>query len=236
MGCIRAAATVKDAYDREKERAISNYWKLHRAAIKDIRLVANALGDKERINLLADELNKKVDKLQASVPDNVAAVDALVGSAMIVPTTKDMWAEAAIRFRESRPPGQRSQKSSVTDCVLWQVVVANSPSGVTFCSNNKKDFSDPKNEEKLHPSLLEELGGASKNFCYHSLLGFQKHHLQSVEVVVGPVFDNAMQCFHCGAETEPGLIPRPSQFGGWSYQKFCRKCGKYSDTGEPFDE
>ena len=119
--------------------------------------------------------------------------------------------------------------------MLWQVVVSESKTApVTFCSNNKKDFSDPLHDEKLHPDLVQELGNAK--YCYHSLRGYQQHHLKKVEVVIGPVFDPAMNCFHCGADTEKALIPRPFTFGGWTYQKFCRSCGNFSDTGEPYDE
>lgn len=32
-----------------------------------------------------------------------------------------------------------------------------------------------------------------------------------------------------------GLIPRPSQYGGWSYWTGCRQCGFSFDTGEPYD-
>jgi hypothetical protein len=228
--------SVKEAYEREKEEAAHAYWATHRAAIRALRVLGDAVSDRERTKAIADEFNDKVDKLERSVPSTVAAVDALISAGRLVPTTNDMWAEAAQRFRQDKPPaGRRQQKSSITDCVLWQVVVAESrTSPVTFCSNNKRDFSDPMHDEKLHPALVEELGSAK--YCYHLLRGFQQHHLKQVEVVVGPVFDPAIKCFYCGADTETGLIPKPSMYGGWTYQKFCRICGKFSDTGEPYDE
>lgn len=235
-GELVIAECVKDAYEREKERAAQSYWATQRAAIKALRKLGVAISDEKAIKAVADDLTKKVSKLEGSMPVTMAAVDELIGLGRIVPSTTPMWAEAARRFRNDvRPAGERSQKSCITDCVLWQVVLGESKKApVTFCTNNKRDFSAPDHDEKLHPSLAEELGKAKH--CYHSLEGFQKHHLKKIEVVLGPVFDPAEKCFHCGANTEPGLIPRPSGFGGWSYQKFCQKCHRYSDTGEPYDD
>jgi len=44
---------------------------------------------------IADDLNEKIDKLEHSVPSTIAAVDALISLGRLVPTTTDMWAEAA---------------------------------------------------------------------------------------------------------------------------------------------
>lgn len=35
---------------------------------------------------------------------------------------------------------------------------------------------------------------------------------------------------------DDALIPKPSQYGGWSYWRFCKRCGARYDTGEPYED
>ena len=223
---------VATAYHREKGKAADRFSNSLRSAIKNFRHLANPLSEPERVGTLANELNERIDSLQTKVPEIVGRVDHLISLGRTVSHDDSAWALAAKRFRDSRPPGQRTERSSITDCLIWQVAIAEAARNrLIFCSNNKADFSDPKHDEKLHPHLRAELGEAK--YCYHSLEGFLKNHLPSKPRVVT---DYSVRCFYCGSFTEPGLISRPSQYGGWSAQRFCSNCGKYSDLGELPDE
>lgn len=49
--------------------------------------------------------------------------------------------------------------------------------------------------------------------------------------------DTDWRCPSChSVNGHTDLIPRPSQYGGWSYWTGCRKCGFTFDTGEPYDD
>ncbi len=223
---------VVNAYHREKTTAADRYWNSLRAAIKNFRALSIPLGEAERIATLAKELGEKVDKLKNGVPDTIHAVDALVKLSPPVPHSDADWADAAKRYRDAAVPGARTMRSSITDCILWRVVERESQKApVIFCTDNKHDFSDPKHDEKLHPDLIAELG--DNKYCYHSLANFQKHHFKATPVVVT---EYTVRCAHCGLPTQPGLIMRPSAYGGWSDQRFCSHCGGYTDLGELSDE
>jgi hypothetical protein len=48
--------------------------------------------------------------------------------------------------------------------------------------------------------------------------------------------DGAWICPNCKSlNNDTPLIPRPSQYGGWSYWTGCSRCGFTLDTGEPYD-
>lgn len=61
--------------------------------------------------------------------------------------------------------------------------------------------------------------------------------LQNVSYVHSKMFLDLITCFKCGkSEGFNGPIPKPSEFGGWTYQWICKACGKWLDLGEPYDD
>ena len=43
-------------------------------------------------------------------------------------------------------------------------------------------------------------------------------------------------CYRCGAvESFSGPVPKPSHYGGWTYQWLCNACHQWNDFGEPYD-
>src|ERR1035437_2603979 len=44
------------------------------------------------------------------------------------------------------------------------------------------------------------------------------------------------RCSICHEPISPDGIPRPSQYGGWSYHLYCGNCNHYIDTGDPYDD
>lgn len=50
-------------------------------------------------------------------------------------------------------------------------------------------------------------------------------------------FPDPIACVHCSETLGfSGPIPRPSIYGGWSYQWMCNVCQEWNDFGEPYDE
>ena len=95
-----------------------------------------------------------------------------------------------------------------------------------FVTDNYTDFSDPTHREKLHPELASEVPKGVK-YCYHSLDGFRKKRIKDVEIK-----DEHPATTISAACQEPIsaiAAPRPSQYGGWSYQLYCGNCQLHID-------
>jgi len=61
--------------------------------------------------------------------------------------------------------------------------------------------------------------------------------LQKVSVARSSVFPEPIACFKCGKQAGFNRpVPKPSQYGGWTYQWVCKECGQWHDFGEPYDE
>ena len=141
---------------------------------------------------------------------------------------------AADRLIQHKAPAARAQNSSVNDGIIWEVVRERSSAGAfIFVTDNYTDFSDPTHREKLHPELASEVPKGVK-YCYHSLDGFRKKHIKDVEIVVERPATTI--CPACQEPISAIAAPRPSQYGGWSYQLYCGNCQIYIDTGDPYDE
>jgi hypothetical protein len=52
-----------------------------------------------------------------------------------------------------------------------------------------------------------------------------------------PLYFHPQFCQTCGsANGFEGPVPKPSRFGGWTYQWLCKSCHKWADYGEPYDD
>jgi hypothetical protein len=50
-------------------------------------------------------------------------------------------------------------------------------------------------------------------------------------------FPGPIECYKCGKkEGFDGPVPKPSQYGGWTYQWICNACHEWNDFGEPYDD
>lgn len=50
-------------------------------------------------------------------------------------------------------------------------------------------------------------------------------------------FPEPIACFKCGEKQGfNGPVPKPSQYGGWTYQWLCNACHQWNDFGESYDE
>jgi hypothetical protein len=179
-------------------------------------------------------LNKEVDKHTSDVPKTIAATENLLKKGEIIPVNDQMKVIAADRVIHHRAPAVNAENSSVNDCIIWEVVKARaSASEFIFVTDNHHDFSDPKQHQKLHPDLASELPPDVK-FCYQSLETFREKHMKTVDIVVEQ--PAVSTCPACHRTISAVVNPRPSQYGGWSYQLYCGNCQMYIDTGDPYDE
>ena len=231
---------VHNAFIREATAAPERYWKSRRTSLQHMKSLADLSPDPTDFQKHLDALESSLDKFQSTVPATVKAVEDLLATGTPVRTTDLHLATAARWAQQERAPAQHYKKSSLNDCVIWQVALARLDSiDLIFCTDNYTDFSDPKHRKKLHPTLAGEAAIKPNNICYHDLQGFHDSHIKQVTIIAPPSYPQ-WGSFHicpaCGSELAPDLIPRPSGYGGWSYQQYCSSCGKYIDTGEPYDE
>jgi hypothetical protein len=225
---------VLNAFNREKQNAAEAYWKTQRETIKKLRQLRQAFSFAEEISTFADRLTKELDAHTSDVPKTIQATEALLQKGELVPVTDTMKVMAADRLIQHKAPAVRAQNSSVNDGIIWEVVRERSSAGaLIFVTDNYTDFSDPTHREKLHPELASEVPSGVK-YCYHSLDGFRKKHIKDVEIVVERPATTT--CPACREPISAIAAPRPSQYGGWSYQLYCGNCQIYIDTGDPYDE
>jgi hypothetical protein len=225
---------VLSAFNREKQSAAERYWKVQRDTIKKLRQLRQAFSFADEISAFADRLNKELDKHTSGVPETIAATESLLKKGELVPATDQLKVIAADRVIHHRAPAVNAENSSVNDCIIWEVVKAQSSAGVViFVTDNHHDFSDPKQHQKLHPELASELPAGVK-YCYHSLDSFREKHMKTVDIVVEQ--PAVTICPACHETISAVATPRPSQYGGWSYQLYCPHCQIYIDTGDPYDE
>jgi hypothetical protein len=226
---------VLNAFNREKHHAAETFWKAQRSNIKGLRQLSLTLPLAAKdITPFADRLAAELDSKASGVPETIKAVEDLLANGEPVPTTDKMKSAAADRVSLSNPPARNASNSSINDCIIWEIVKERTLRGeVIFVTDNYKDFSDPVHREKLHPNLLLELGNKPK-FCYHPLEGFRKNHIKSVKIVAP--LPSPTICPVCSNPIVGSVGPRPSEYGGWTYQFYCDQCHRYYDTGEFYDD
>src|ERR1019366_4499375 len=225
---------VLNAFNREKQNAADSYWNTQRTSIKKLRQLHEAFSISSEIIAFADRLSTELAAHASDVPKTIEATEALLAKGEPIPVTDKMKLSAADRVMQHSAPAKKARNSSINDCIIWEAAKERTSEGeLIFVTDNYTDFSDPMQREKLHPELLSELGPARK-CCYHSLEGFQKNHIKDVEIVVPSPASTI--CPICKNPIAPYTIPRPSQYGGWSYQLYCGNCHLYIDTGDPYDE
>ncbi len=230
---------VAEAFKREKDEVPKRYWKTQRNYLRNARALEEAASDSGKFKSMLDDLSVALTKLEKDVPQSCAAVELLLNSGRLVKSDDTLFAAAARKVKYKRAPASHAQSSSISDCIIWQIVVTEASAGpVTFCTDNIHDFSDPNGDNRrLHPELLAEAAETAKAIEYMDLMAFRDAYLKTVKIIAPPPVGEAgcANCPACGTPCD-ALIPRPSAYGGWSYHVLCRQCGRYVDTGEPYDD
>ena len=210
--------------------------------LRNLRSLEDLAGDPAQFKATLAKISANLQAHESEMPKTITAVEQLLAAGTPVPTSPEMLAEAAARCQKAQAPAAHFKKSSINDCVIWQVLMSElrKHDHLIFCTNNSSDFSDPKHQLKLHPELGAEIDGYHDKMCYHTLEGFLEKHIKTVERVVtlnrlaGEPYQD---CPACGSPLDGGLTAHPSQIGGgWSLYHLCRKCGTQIDTGIPADD
>ena len=180
-----------------------------------------------------------------------------------VEATPEQMARARDRRERGNPPGKRSDP--LGDQLSWeQFVDAVNGRPKVWIVTRDNDFAITQGEIKLINPMLgaelhavgvgdielhDTLSGALRSIQDAGLAtaaGIEKETLDDAERredafiphpphIIWP--DTDWRCPNCSAVNgQTDLIPRPSQYGGWSYWTGCRQCGFAFDTGEPYDE
>jgi len=231
---------VSNAFKREATAAPERYWKSRRTSLQHMKSLADLSLDATDFQKHLAALESRLDKFQSTVPATIQAVEDLLAVGTTVKATDAELATAARWAQQERAPAEHYKKSSLNDCVIWQVALAQLDLiDLIFCTDNYTDFSDPQHRKQLHRTLAQEAAAKPNRVCCHDLQGFQETHIKQVRIVAPPSYlqwGGFKICQFCRNDLAPDLIPRPSGYGGWTYQQYCSFCGKYTDTGEPYDD
>ncbi|WP_419807936.1 hypothetical protein [Sphingomonas sp.] len=180
-----------------------------------------------------------------------------------VEATTEQMARARDRRERGNPPGKRSDP--LGDQLSWeQFVDAAQGRPKVWIISRDSDFAVTLSKRRLINPMLgaelkavgvgdielhDTLSGAFRSIRDAGLAtpaGIEEKTLEDAEKqedafiphpphIIWP--DTDWRCPSCNSVNgQTDLIPRPSQYGGWSYWTGCRRCGFTFDTGEPYDE
>jgi len=171
---------------------------------------------------------------EKGIPNQIEAVDWILGSGR-KSSTAALNERVVRRMDSRRAPAIKVEGSSMNDCRIWETVLDESTTegGCIFVT----DDDDFRETGELHPQLLEDLKIRGGHGCIHRLDEFFERHLKAKGLIapMGPIYELPVyRCFKDGAEL--GLVPGPSQYGGWGFIGTCPQCGARYDTGEPYDD
>lgn len=128
-------------------------------------------------------------------------------------------------------------KNSVADAVIvcaFKEFVQEKKGEYVLITENKTDFSDTKDERKIHPDIGSFVGC---EFDYFINIGDVINEIKPdavseeiIEIVEATINQNV-----CEKHDFQDGYWRSSQYGGLTWHKFCQKCGLSFDTGESYD-
>lgn len=180
-----------------------------------------------------------------------------------VEPTAEQIVRARGRLERGNPPGKRSDP--LGDQISWeQFVDAAKGRPKVWIVTRDTDFGVSMGKSRLiNPMLRAELAaaGVEEVELHDTLSGALRSVRDAGLAAVAAVGEKALEeaekqedafiphpphiiwpdtdwrCPKCNSVNErTDLIPRPSQYGGWSYWTGCRHCGVTFDTGEPYDD
>jgi PIN domain len=150
--------TVREEFDRNKNLAASKYYQRHHGIINSARALRHIEGAPPEIVATLESCRRALEQAKRVIPNSIAAIDNLFSSLTISETTDGQRLSAFRRLYERKPPGYSPKYSTPGDCLIWECVVDHIRRGdVAFCTANKSDFSNPKDERELHPDLTREV-------------------------------------------------------------------------------
>jgi hypothetical protein len=250
---IIVPASVRTEFARNREDCKKSWQRSIQGYLKSFAHVVQAIpGTRDDLERARKHALDEFQKADGAIEDGIALVDKIFADSETWDPAEADHRDACDRCLGIRAPAMKRSRTSVGDCLLWRAVLSlQGEHCVWFCTSNTGDFSDPKQEENLHPDLLKEVQGRTHQVRFYSDPSqlIEALRAESIEtekqkaaakVAVPRYYDYApvapSHCPNCKAEGafNEGAYLR-SRYGGLTLQYVCMECGYHHDTGEFFD-
>jgi hypothetical protein len=210
--------------------------------------------DAQKVWQHAKALHDKNKEAIQEGSDYVSRAVAPLANSLLEPTDAQL-ARARLRKELNNPPGKRTDP--LGDEIAWEEVLdrAENKDSLWIVSRDGDYSTELNGRRVLRSFLIDEVRARAPSIKVHfhdSLVDFFAEFKTVFEVPqlsdndAKEDFERATESYapfpRCeGAsdgqhELDVALIPYPSQYGGWSYWQFCKKCGRRFDTGEPCED
>lgn len=108
---------------------------------------------------------------------------------------------------------------------------------IIFVSENKDDFSDPKNKNVIHPDLTEIMN--NHNCLFYNNIGKALNEIQvniiDKETVIKIEENREIKCYNCPGSMSIGHWRMSRYGGGLSWHYTCPSCNASFDTADYYD-
>jgi predicted nucleic acid-binding protein len=128
-------------------------------------------------------------------------------------------------------------KNSVADAVIvctFKKFAQVKDGECILVTENKTDFSDTKDERKIHPEISAFIG-CEFDYSINIADVINKIEPDAVSDEMIEIVEETVNQIVCEEHDFQDGCWRPSHYGGLTWHKICQKCGSYFDTGESYD-
>lgn len=253
--CKLNGISLPEHLEDDLEEEIAAWNKSFSGITKQVESRRNSLSQ------LVENTISKVQKGKDAVSNTLEMV--FVNSAS---PTIDELTKARLRKEIGNPPGKQNDPlgDQISWEQLLSQFDGNTPLWIISSDNDYSSLIDKKRflNAYLYDELCKAAGKEVKVHIFESLAEGLKHYsdnrpepvkelpseddlrqitseeaLQKVSFAHSSVFPDPIACFKCGKSAGfNGPVPKPSKYGGWTYQWMCNECGEWHDFGEPYDD
>lgn len=165
-------AIVQEEFDGLRDGIAEKYGRALQGHLNSAKTLAGVDGFADKLNQLIPELTAGIQEAKNRVPQTLDRIAALFREVQTLTLGDAQQLKILNRLRKALPPASKVQSSSVGDCYIWEsVLVLLDRTDVAFATNNKRDFSNPKNESELHPMLVAEVERKAYRLVYRTSIG-----------------------------------------------------------------
>lgn len=241
---------VKDEIHRNREKIINELALTYKSYSKHAKQLGKIFGvDNSEYVKTIDEIDAKIENIPNEIVTNLTIVNSIFNHKNTIPINinDEVKNRVIIRGITKKAPFLKSKNSTADAIIAEEFRVTSSnlfsldASWIAFVTNNKSDFSDPRNPTRSHPDLQDCLG-FDPRIEYSINIADLINKIQSgaisnevVEHVARYPGYRELFCDSGGNHEfiDVGWIPAP--YGGRTWHMKCEKCGLLYDTGEYFD-
>lgn len=232
---------VQQEFDRHDEKIKSQLSDSVASHLKELKRGARKALETDEFTTLDAEITKFLERLPQIKDQTANALD-LVREIM---TTKVLTQDTTDEMRlyvfgqATSKKAPHHQKTSLNDGLLLEHFKLLDASAAgdkkVFITDNKADFSSSKDHRLPHTDIEHLFDGTSAFYYYGVGQAVQDHVPEPPDADYLARLDEAMgRPFPFIDSMGRDLVPKPSRYGGWTYQFFHE--GQWIDTGEPYDD